>query len=60
MASTCHVLQSFIFMMLGHMGETHIDGIPVLVTPILPVNVPWSSICMPSSKGELNYTLYQD
>ena len=26
---SCHVLQSLIFMMLGHMGETHTDGIPV-------------------------------
>ena len=25
----CHVLQSLIFMMLGHIGETHNDGIPV-------------------------------
>ena len=26
---SCHVLQSLIFMMLGHMGETHTNGIPV-------------------------------
>ena len=26
---SCHVLQSLIFMMLGNMGETHNDGIPV-------------------------------
>ena len=29
MANYCHVLQSLTFMMLGHMGETHTDGIPV-------------------------------
>ena len=28
-ADSCHVLQSFIFLMLGHIGETHRDGIPV-------------------------------
>ena len=28
MADSCHVLQSLIFMMLSHMGETHTDGIP--------------------------------
>ena len=27
-ADSCHVLQSLIFMMLGHMGETHRDRIP--------------------------------
>ena len=26
MANSCHVLQSLIFMMLGHMGETDTDG----------------------------------
>ena len=26
---SCHVLQSLIFMMLGHMGEAHRDGLPV-------------------------------
>ena len=26
---SCHVLQSLLFMILGHMGETHTDGIPV-------------------------------
>ena len=30
MADSCHVLQSLIFMMLGHMGETHTDGIQVV------------------------------
>ena len=29
MADSCHVLQSLIFIMLGHMGETHADRIPV-------------------------------
>ena len=31
MADSCHVLQSFkvIFMILGHMGEKHTEGIPV-------------------------------
>ena len=28
-ADSCHMLQSLIFKMLGHMGETHRDGIPV-------------------------------
>ena len=28
-ADSCHVFQSLIFIMLGHMGETHRDGIPV-------------------------------
>ena len=28
-ADSCHVLQSLIFMMLGHMGEAHRDGLPV-------------------------------
>ena len=28
-ADSCHVLQSLIFMMLGHMGKTHTDGLPV-------------------------------
>ena len=28
-ADSCHVLQSLIFMILSHMGETHTDGIPV-------------------------------
>ena len=28
-ADSCHVLQSLIFMILGHMGETHTDGIAV-------------------------------
>ena len=28
-ADSCHMLQSLIIMMLGHVGETHRDGIPV-------------------------------
>ena len=29
MADSCHALQSLIFMMSGHIGETHTDEIPV-------------------------------
>ena len=39
MADSCHVLQSLIFMMLGHIGETHTDGIPVQLIILFDFNI---------------------
>ena len=36
-----HVLQSLILMMLGHMGETHTDGIPVQFMIFFDFDISW-------------------
>ena len=38
-ADSCHVLQSLIFMMLGHMGETHTYGITVEFIIMLDLDI---------------------
>ena len=51
-ADSYHVLQSLIFMMLGHMGEAHRDGLPVQLSlihisePTRPLYISYAVFCL--------------
>ena len=57
MADSCHVLQSLIFMMLGHMGETHTDGIPVQFIILFDFDISMD-VTILYLKGQLIKSLY--